>query len=98
MTRRDLARGVVLFGSWWLVQVPAKDLRIDEPGGNLPPITQFKKVKQFDSAGACEAYRDVALQDGAQMGSQAMQDQASTLRCASEEQLAPAAAAPAATP
>jgi hypothetical protein len=96
MTKRDLARGLVLFGSWWLVQVPAKDLRIDEPGSNLPPITQFKKVKQFDSAGECEAYRDVALQDGAMEGSEAMLDQASSLRCVSAEQLNPAT--PEATP
>ena len=63
MTKCDLARGLMVFASWWLVQVPAKDVRLDEPGSNLPPIIQFKKVKQFDSAGECEAYRDVALQD-----------------------------------
>jgi hypothetical protein len=51
-------------------------------------------VKTFDSAGECEAYRDVALQDGAWMGSQAMLDQTSTLRCVAEQQLAAPTAAP----
>ena len=98
MRRRDVARGLLGLASWWLVQVPAKDVHLGDPGSNLAPITRFKKVKQFDSAGECEAYRDVALQDGAWMGSDAMLDEASTLRCASEAQLAPAVATPGATP
>jgi hypothetical protein len=92
---RALARGLVLAGSWFLVQVPAKDVRLDDPGSNDPPITQFKKVREFDSAGACEAFRDFSLQDGALEGSEAMLDQTSQLRCVAAEQLAaPTAAAP----
>jgi hypothetical protein len=98
MSRRDVVRGLLGLASWWLVQVPAKDVRLDDPGSNQPPISRFKKVKQFASAGECEAYRDVALQDGAWMGSDAMLDEASTLRCASDAQLAPAAATPGRTP
>jgi len=95
---RGLAQGVLLLGSWFLVQVPAKDLRLDDPGSNNPPIAQFKKVKEFDSAGECEAYRDVALQDGAYMGSEAMLDQTSQLRCVAAEQLAAATAVPSPPP
>jgi histone deacetylase complex regulatory component SIN3 len=85
----------MLLGSWVLVQVPAKDVRLDDPGSNLPPIGRFKQVTTFDSAGACEAYRDVALQDGAYTGSDAMMDQSSQLRCVPAEQLTPRAATPA---
>lgn len=95
-TMRGLAQGLVLLGSWFLVQVPARDLRLDDPGSNTPPLTQFKKVREFASAGECEAYRDVALQDGALMGSDAMLDQTSQLRCVAAEQLA--AATPPPTP
>jgi hypothetical protein len=91
-----LARGAVALGTWWLVQVPAKDMPLAPPGSNMPPITKFKKVREFPSAGECEAYRDVALQDGAMMGSEAMLDETSTLRCVAAEQLAPPT--PAATP
>ena len=93
--RRALAQGLMLFGSWVLVQVPAKDVRLDDPGSNLPPIGQFKKVKEFDSAGDCEAYRDFALQDGAYLGSDAMMDQSSQLRCVPAEQLTPKPTTPA---
>jgi hypothetical protein len=94
--RATLARGAVAFGAWWLVQVPAKDMPLAPPGSNMPPITKFKKVREFPSAGECEAFRDVALQDGAMEGSEAMLDESSSLRCVSEEQLAPAT--PPATP
>ena len=89
-----LGRGAVLVGAWWLVQIPAKDVRLTEPGSNMPPITQFKKVRQFSSGGECEAFRDVAVQDSAMMGSEAMLDQSSQLRCVREEQLAQPTAAP----
>lgn len=96
--RRALAQGILLLGSWLLVQVPAKDEHLDDPGSNLPPITTFKVVKQFDSAGDCESYRDFALQDGAYLGSDAMMDQTSQLRCVAAADLTPKAATPAATP
>jgi hypothetical protein len=95
--RRRLAQGVVLLGSWLLVQVPAKDIRIDDPGGNQPPITQFKVVREFASAGECEAYRDFALQSAADEGSQAMLDQSSQLRCVAAAALTPSPATPPAT-
>lgn len=97
-TRRALAQGLMLLGSWLLVQVPAKDLRLDDPGSNDPPITQFKKVREFGSAGECEAYRDFALQNSADTGSEAMLDQTSQLRCVAAEQLTPAPATAVPTP
>ncbi len=42
MTRHGLARGLTLLGAWWLVQVPTKDVRLENPGSNMPPITQFR--------------------------------------------------------
>lgn len=92
-TRRALAQGLILLGSWLLVQVPVKDEHLDDPGSNDPPIARFKVVKQFDSAGDCESYRDVALQDGAYLGSDAMMDQASQLRCVEAPAATPAATA-----
>jgi hypothetical protein len=83
----------VLLGSWWLVQVPVKDMPKSHPGSDMPPITQFKKARAFASAGECGAYRDVALQDGAWMGSDAMLAQGSSLRCAFEAELQPRATA-----
>lgn len=94
--RDALARGAVALGAWWLVQIAAKDMPLAPPGSNMPPITKFKKVREFPSAGECEAYRDVALQDGAMMDSEAMLDETSTLRCVAAEQLI--ASTPAATP
>jgi hypothetical protein len=83
-----VVRGAVLFGAWWLVQVPAKDMPLAPPGSNMPPVTKFKKVRGFASAGECEAFRDVALQDGAMLGSEAMLDETSTLRCVPAQGLA----------
>jgi hypothetical protein len=94
--RQALAQGLVLFGSWLLVQVPARDLRLDDPGSNNPPIGQFKVVREFPSAGECEAYRDFALQSAADEGSQAMLDQTSQLRCVAAAALTPGPATPAA--
>jgi hypothetical protein len=92
--QRRLAWGAVLFGAWWLVQVPSKDVRLSNPGSNMPPITQFKRVREFASAGDCEPFRDANLQDGALIGSDAILDQASSLRCVPAEALAaPTAAA-----
>ena len=97
--RRALAQGLILFASWVLVQVPVKDEHLDDPGSNDPPIAKFKVVREFDSAGDCEAYRDVALQDSAYVGSDAMMDQSSQLRCVAAAQLTPSASGtPAATP
>src|SRR5215475_7187263 len=90
------ARAALALAAWWLVQVPVKDMPLAPPGSNMPPITKFRKVREFPSAGECEAFRDVALQDGAMEGSEAMMDETSTLRCASSEQLAPTT--PPATP
>jgi hypothetical protein len=86
-TWRAVAQGALLFGSWFLVQIPAKDLRASQPGTNFPPITQFKKVREFATAGECEAFRDIALQDSAMVGSEAALDQTSQLRCVAAEQL-----------
>lgn len=96
--RRALAQGALLLGSWLLVQVPAKDLRLDDPGSNDPPIRAFKVVREFASAGECEAYRDFALQSAAEEGSQAMLDQTSQLRCVAAAALTPSPAPAAATP
>jgi hypothetical protein len=87
MMTRALTRGAILLASWILVQVPAKDMRLTNPGSNMPPITQFKRVREFDSATECETFRDRFLKDSASMGSDAMLDQASSLRCVSSDQL-----------
>ncbi len=96
-TWQAVAQGIVLFGSWFLVQLPSKDMRASQPGSNLPPITGFKKVREFATAGECEAFRDISLQDSAAMDSDAMLDQTSQLRCVPAEQLT-ALPTPAATP
>lgn len=96
MTRHRLARGLTLLGAWWLVQVPTKDVRLENPGSNMPPITQFKKVRAFASSTECESFRDIFLQDSAAVGSEDMLDQASSLRCVAAEQLV--APTPAPTP
>ena len=96
---RALVQGALLLGSWLLVQVPQKDLRLDDPGGNQPPIAGFRVVREFPSAGECEAYRDFALQSAADEGSQAMLDQSSQLRCVAASALTPSpAGGAAATP
>jgi len=97
-TRRGhaLAQGALLLGAWLLVQVPQKDLRMDDPGGNQPPIAGFTVVREFASAGECEAYRDFALQSAADEGSQAMLDQSSQLRCVAAAALTPSPVATAA--
>lgn len=95
MLQRALASGALLLGSWVLVQVPAKDVRLSNPGSNMPPITQFKRVREFESAADCQAFRDRFLQNSAFAGSEAMLDQASSLRCVSSDQLgAPTPAVP----
>ena len=96
MTRSTLVRGLTLLGAWWLVQVPTKDVRLENPGSNMPPITRFKQVREFASSGDCESFRDQVMQDSAAVGSEAMLDQASSLRCVPAEQLAPPT--PGATP
>ncbi|MEO8605216.1 MAG: hypothetical protein ABI629_21790, partial [bacterium] len=98
MTRRALARGLTLLGAWWLVQVPTTDVRLTNPGSNMPPITQFTKVREFDSAIDCESFRDLNLQDSAAVGSSVMLDQASSLRCVAADQLAPPTVAASGTP
>ena len=70
-------------------------MRLSNPGSNMPPITQFKKVREFPSAEACESYRDSFLKDSAMVGSDAMLDQASSLRCVSSADLPPPTPAPA---
>jgi hypothetical protein len=76
------------------VQVPVKDEHLDDPGGDDAPIAKFRVVRDFDNAGDCEAYRDVALQDGAYVGSDAMMDQSSQLRCVAAARLTPKAVPP----
>lgn len=92
--QRALAQGILPLGSWVLVQVPVKDEHLDDPGSNDAPIARFKVVREFDSSGDREAYRDVALQDGAYVGSDAMMDQSSQLRCVVATRLTPKAATP----
>lgn len=87
--KRRLASGAAALASFFLIQVPSKDMRLSNPGSNMPPIAQFKKVREFPSAEACEAYRDAFLKDSAMVGSEAMLDQASSLRCVSSTDLAP---------
>jgi len=98
MTTRRIGRGIVLLGSWLLVQVPAKDMKLSDPGHPMPPITQYKVVRQYDDYEQCEFARTNALQDAVSEGSDAMAAQASSLRCVQADQLTPSSGAtPAAT-
>lgn len=84
--------------TWVLVQVPAKDVRLSDPGSNMPPITEFKKVREFATAAECESFRGLVMQDSALLGSEAMLDQASSLRCVDADQLPGGTPSPAASP
>ncbi len=87
MNRQMGAFAAAVLGVWFLVQVPAKDMRLTNPGSNMPPITQYKIVREFASSRECQSFRDFTLQDSAMAGSDAMLDQASSLRCVSAEEL-----------
>lgn len=102
MSCRARSLASVLFGAWFLVQVPVHDMRLTNPGSNMPPITKYTIVREFASSSECESFRDLTLQDSAMAGSDAMLDQASSLRCVAAEQLpatpSSAGATPAPTP
>ena len=95
--RAKRALGTMLFGTWVLVQVPGKDIKLSNPGSNMPPITKFTRVREFPSADACESFRNLSLQDAAGQGSDAMLAQSSTLRCVRAEDLPGTTPSPAAT-
>ena len=80
------ASAITLLGAWLLVQVPAKDMKLSEPGQPMAPITQYKTVREYDEYQQCEFARANALQDAMNEGSQAMAAQASSLRCLKAEQ------------
>lgn len=63
-------------GQWVAVLVP-KDI----PPDTYPPIEKTTRVKTFATRNGCENYRQLALQDGAMLGSEAMLEEASSLRC-----------------
>ena len=63
-------------GRWVAVLAP-KDI----PPDTYPPIEKTRRVKTFESFADCENYRNQALADGAAMGSNAMLEEASSLRC-----------------
>ena len=87
MTRRRIASAVTLFGGWLLVQVPAKDMALSDPGHPMAPITAYKKLREFDAYEQCEFARANYLQDAIAEGSDAMSAQASSLRCVKAEDL-----------
>ena len=100
--RSKRALGTALLGIWVLVQVPGKEMKLSNPGSNMPPITKFTRVREFPSADACESFRALSMQDAASEGSDAMLAQSSSLRCVRAEDLPGATpsvgAAPAPTP
>jgi hypothetical protein len=96
MKARRIAGAVTLLGSWLLVQVPEKEMKLSDPGHPIAPITTYKKVREYDQYEQCEFARANALQDALNEGSQAMAAQASSLRCMPADQ--PTPAVPGATP
>ena len=82
------AATITLLGAWLLVQVPAKDMALTDPGHPMAPITQYTKLKEFEQYEQCEFYRANAIQDAMNEGSPAMSAQAASLRCVSAEQVA----------
>jgi len=97
MKRQRIAAAVTLFGGWLLVQVPAKDMSLTDPGHPMAPITSYKKLREFEAYEQCEFARANYLQDAINEGSDAMSAQASSLRCVSSAELN-ATPSPAATP
>ena len=83
------AATITLLGGWLLVQVPAKDMALTDPGHPMAPITQYTKLREFDQYEQCEFYRANVIHDAMNEGSPAMSAQAASLRCVSTEQLAP---------
>lgn len=53
----------------------------DIPPDTYPPIEKTTRVQTFENFADCENYRNQALADGAAMGSNAMLEEASSLRC-----------------
>jgi hypothetical protein len=88
ITRRRVAAAVTLLGGWLLVQVPEKDMKLTDPGHPMAPITQYKRIREFDSYEQCDFARANALQDAMNEGSDAMAAQSSNLRCVSADQIA----------
>jgi len=97
MMRHRIAAAATLFGGWFLVQVPAKNMALSDPGHPMAPIATFKKLREFDAYEQCEFARANYLQDAIAEGSDAMSAQASSLRCVSSAELN-ATPSPAATP
>ena len=85
--RQRIAAAVTLFGGWLLVQVPAKDMALSDPGHPMAPIATYKKLREFDAYEQCEFARANYLQDALSEGSEAMSAQASSLRCVKAEEL-----------
>jgi len=98
MNGRRMATAVTLLGGWLLVQVPAKEMKLSDPGHPDAPITQYTKIREFDDYDQCEFARANALQDAMSEGSDAMAAQSSQLRCVKAESLPAARPTPAAKP
>jgi hypothetical protein len=75
-------------GPWVAVLAP-KDI----PPDTYPPIEKVRRVKSFGSFADCENYRNEALADAAAMASEAMLEEASSLRCIPDKPSSPAAPA-----
>jgi hypothetical protein len=78
MRTQRIAGAVTLLGSWLLVQVPAKNMKLSDPGHPMAPIAQYTKIR---------VARAAALQDAMSEGSDAMAAQSSSLRCVKAEDL-----------
>jgi hypothetical protein len=88
MTRRRIATAATLLGGWLLVQVPEKDMKLSDPGHPMAPITQYTRIREYDTYEQCDFARATALQDALNEGSDAMAAQSSNLRCVSADQVA----------
>jgi len=63
-----------------LVEVPK-----DVPPDTYPPIEKTKRVQTFPTFAECDNYRTEAMWTAAATGSDAMEDEASSLRCITDK-------------
>ena len=72
--------GAATAPGWVLVEVPK-----DVPPDTYPPIEKTKRVQTFPTFAECDNYRTEAMWTAAATGSDAMEDEASSLRCITDK-------------
>src|SRR5262249_3921837 len=72
--------GTATATGWVLVQVPK-----DVPPDTYPPIEKTKRVQTFPTFAECDNYRTEVMWNAAAIGSDAMDEEASALRCITDK-------------